>query len=37
MPRFNTLYVTKVTSHRVYPLITVGRIALARKPEKLFR
>jgi hypothetical protein len=29
--------VTKVSSHRDYPLFTVGRIALARNPEKLFR
>jgi Catalase len=35
--RFNTFDVTKVSSDRVYPLITVGRIVLARNPEKLFR
>jgi Catalase len=34
--RFNTLDVTKVSSHRDYPLITVGRIALARNPENYF-
>jgi catalase len=28
--------VTKVSSHRDYPLITVGRIALARNPENYF-
>ena len=27
---------TKVSSHRDYPLITVGRIALARNPENYF-
>ena len=27
---------TKVSSHRVYPLNTVGRIALARNPENYF-
>jgi Catalase len=35
--RINTLDVTKVSSHRDYPLFTVGRIALDRNPEKLFR
>ncbi len=34
--RFNPFDVTKVWSHRDYPLITVGRIVLNRNPENYF-
>ena len=34
--RFNPFDVTKVWSHRDYPLITVGRIILNRNPENYF-
>jgi Catalase len=34
--RINTLDVTKVSSHRDYPLFTVGRIALDRNPKNYF-
>jgi len=34
--RFNPFDVTKVWSHRDYPLITIGRIVLNRNPENYF-
>src|SRR5713101_7236922 len=34
--RFNPFDVTKVWSHRDYPLTTVGRIVLNRNPENYF-
>jgi len=34
--RFNPFDVTKVWSHRDYPLMTVGRIVLNRNPENYF-